>query len=1512
MLLLYKADAKLAHQAGYVLYGNPPRWHQVQTEVPAGDGPAHYHTTSATEAAAVSALKDAHHADTGHDPEAKIEQVQSVAGFLDALTAGKVPGTEQIQAFTALSQADPETAKALLAPVGAAIGVAKFGELIEQVKAATRAAEPKAAAESEAGPKAAPYTGAALQDVQKTRLADANALKLPASNTNAAVVNKKVSKYKDLIRAGDAQALAAASWGSNTYGKKIAKHAAETVAQMQAAQGAGAPKPEPKSTPEPKAEPKSETKGPEPKSETKGPEPKSETKGPEPVAEPGAEPVPEPEPKSEPEAPPAPAPGLGKVAAVQTGFLAALTALKLPASNTNATSVNKKIGKFKDALRALDVSTMEAFSWGSNSYGQKSGKVTSKWLPELKAALGHPGAEAIDTVPPAAGTDGPTEGDTKTLGGVQYQLINGRWHKVSDAAASAAAPLAPKLTLVGKEYQKVAGAWHSSSGFSFPTGGGASLALDILSGETLDLPLAPIGTRKAAVAWMDLHDASPPQLLNALGVLFPPLAGQEGVSLRIAEVTYKVSGGQWVKAGGDAPGAPEEQAQSGSAPTAHPIDAVPEPDWSVFHFSPTLTNKLAVGLATLKAQIKNGDLSGLKGAAKHMSATDKYIVKLPNMASSGAPKVKIFGALAGAKAVYDYVKALQVAALPGAKKGKKASVSPTSTIHGTATPAAPDVPEDIANWTAHPGTQGGYNPGGEYTDDAGQKWYVKFPANEAATRTEVLANALYAAAGAYVPKLKLVTKGGSLGIASKWIDGSKVDKQALLDGSLAGLTEQFATDAWLANYDTVGNNPVSGKGWDNITNHNGKALRVESGGALDRKGAGGTKAFPGTVEDLKTFRDPAKNARTAAVFGQMTEGQIEASVANVAKISDATITSLVDALAPGDQAYKDQLAATLKARRDDMLKQYPGAVPKEGDTKTENGSTYQLLNGRWHRVTPDVAGGFIPHTFCNTKGVDLGWQATGTDAQTGAVTAVDKSGKVWHVAAFADEAAAKRDILHKKFLEMTGASAQRTRLIQAAGHWSVAASNVPEKTADPAVASVIEAWWRGQDPADLGDVREAVKVLALLKDSQIDEMVAKVQGGGPALAQTLKDSRAQYIKHFGVRDPWDAVAVDETQLQVAPDQLGAAIDFFHHPDYNHGQVSSKAHINQNNNADSQALLDFALQGNLTALKDYQYDAVDKASGAPIGKKPIAEHPSKHIQQQWIRYVEMLSGIAHPVVQGLQMPALGDGETAEELSDAAGSFDPLLAPSNVSPEQNVHFFMHAGAVEGALDLAKGINWTWVSAMTQGKTDAFLQGMKTAYAALSSKVTAYVAQVQADGLVNHVWSFNTQPSHYGVPGGKQALAADLYAQSVELEEGTQLWRWLNDTSAGHAMSQKLLACEPGDVLQNTDSMCTSVKEEWGNAPHFGHDIRMRMRCLKGARVTPTMGSGQFVSLEAELTTLPGQRFVVLGVKKGIPGNPGGVALDVLVLPPHAGFVAKLDEYAALGKAIVYAVFTNRRAA
>jgi len=67
-------------------------------------------------------------------------------------------------------------------------------------------------------------------------------------------------------------------------------------------------------------------------------------------------------------------------------------------------------------------------------------------------------------------------------------------------------------------------------------------------------------------------------------------------------------------------------------------------------------------------------------------------------------------------------------------------------------------------------------------------------------------------------------------------------------------------------------------------------------------------------------------------------------------------------------------------------------------------------------------------------------------------------------------------------------------------------------------------------------------------------------------------------------------------------------------------------------------------------------------------------------------------------------------------------------------------------------------------------------------------------------------------------------------------------------------------------------------------------MRIRCAAGCKATPTYGTGS-LGTEGELTSLPGQRYLVVDVQPGGHNHPQGVFIDVIMLPPDPGFVAQL---------------------
>lgn len=372
------------------------------------------------------------------------------------------------------------------------------------------------------------------------------------------------------------------------------------------------------------------------------------------------------------------------------------------------------------------------------------------------------------------------------------------------------------------------------------------------------------------------------------------------------------------------------------------------------------------GLGTGEAKIasfaaKSGDIDGIKTAyantllkiynGKKLPKTKAAIQKMATAVGNGV------NILAG---VDKYWKPGNVTPSPAAKP---APAAPAATLPGV---------DSIDGWTKT-GAQDGYNDGAFYTDGSGQQWYCKFSAGgEDVAKSEMLALKLYEAAGLATPHMKLVTKGGKVGTASKVIAGLKQDKALLQSGGAHAIHGGFAADAWLANWDTVGNNPAAGKGWDNIQfGPDGTAYRIDAGGALAHKGAGGKKSaseWGNTVVELKTLLDASINANTAKAFGKMTDADLKASVAKVLGVSDYTIQALVDEFGPGSPADKQALTLKLIARKKSIASQHADVVKK-----TEaKGAAQKVTKEKPDPTALKVDASLLPkqHDFMN-------WQSSG-------------------------------------------------------------------------------------------------------------------------------------------------------------------------------------------------------------------------------------------------------------------------------------------------------------------------------------------------------------------------------------------------------------------------------------------------------------------------------------------------------------------------------------------------------
>ena len=221
--------------------------------------------------------------------------------------------------------------------------------------------------------------------------------------------------------------------------------------------------------------------------------------------------------------------------------------------------------------------------------------------------------------------------------------------------------------------------------------------------------------------------------------------------------------------------------------------------------------------------------------------------------------------------------------------------------------------EEKPAWTKLENAKGS-TKGGVYENHKGEKFYLKCPPTPKRVQNELLARDLYKLAGLKVLDGEATELDGETCLASRWNDGLKGSGTNPKD--LKGTKEGFAADAWLANWDSVG---VGSSKYDNILELDGEAVRVDTGEALLYRGTGGEKgaAFGLEVTELEGLRDPKLNPVAAAVYGDMTLDEVQASAEKVLEIDAGDIVKAVHNRFP-DAAEAGKLATQLLVRRNNI------------------------------------------------------------------------------------------------------------------------------------------------------------------------------------------------------------------------------------------------------------------------------------------------------------------------------------------------------------------------------------------------------------------------------------------------------------------------------------------------------------------------------------------------------------------------------------------------------------------
>ncbi len=210
------------------------------------------------------------------------------------------------------------------------------------------------------------------------------------------------------------------------------------------------------------------------------------------------------------------------------------------------------------------------------------------------------------------------------------------------------------------------------------------------------------------------------------------------------------------------------------------------------------------------------------------------------------------------------------------------------------------------------GTQAGSNAGGQYVGPAtGKKYYIKDEPVPGHAQNEMLAAKLGGLAGLNTFKYRPVMGGGK--VATEFTPLEKNNANLLTSSQRKKAQEDFATHAWLANWDAVG------LGGDNLGWLNGKPIAVDLGGALEFRAQGGAKGanFGNKVGEIDTLRDPSMNPDSAALYGHMTEKEMADSARKVVSIPDKKIVSAIL-----DHNGDMELASKMLARKDDLAERF--------------------------------------------------------------------------------------------------------------------------------------------------------------------------------------------------------------------------------------------------------------------------------------------------------------------------------------------------------------------------------------------------------------------------------------------------------------------------------------------------------------------------------------------------------------------------------------------------------------
>jgi hypothetical protein len=309
------------------------------------------------------------------------------------------------------------------------------------------------------------------------------------------------------------------------------------------------------------------------------------------------------------------------------------------------------------------------------------------------------------------------------------------------------------------------------------------------------------------------------------------------------------------------------------------------------------------------------------------------------------------------------------------------------------------------------------------------------------------------------------------------------------------------------------------------------------------------------------------------------------------------------------------------------------------------------------------------------------------------------------------------------------------------------------------------------------------------------------------------------------------------------------------------------------NAANQSALDAmqaaALQGGMPAVNALKFAELNGDTGVPTGNMiTAAQHPATKVIGNYA------ADLNNAINDFLNPPKeLRPFNTVSVSSSADAAAKLMSAPmfktvASAEKQHQLGFWLALGNVSNPQAVIPSTSFNITPAMKfEGK-----KAYDTVYAPITKK---YISSVHGSGAINRAFDQGQKTFH---SFDLKETAKQLYKDATPLPVGAKLHKWIDIPA--HMLDQ-LKKAPAGTVFQSGGGMCTSISPTATSG--FGQ-YKMTMTAGVGAKAIHTHASGGHPD-EQEITTLPGQRYMITGKSTS---EKGTFNLEVVLLPPDPKWV------------------------